>query len=176
MSQNNQAESNPEIAGVINETQRQDLTDLVNKLEKDIDAYKNQALRAQAELDNVRRRLERDVSNAHKYGVERLILELLPIFDSLTRGLEGVSSDDQKTQSIRQGIELTIHMFQEVLKKNGIVSILPASGDPFNPEQHEAMSMQSHPDAHPNTIVQVLQPGYLLHDRVIRAAMVIVAG
>lgn len=159
----------------MDEISKSKLTEITNELEKEIDAYKNEALRSKAELENVRRRLERDVSNAHKYGSERLIVDLLPVIDSLVRGLEESQSEDRAVQSLRKGMELTLEVLHNVLKKNGVAEINPQPGDAFDPAVHEAMSMQKDPNAKPNTILQVLQRGYTLHGRVIRAAMVMVA-
>lgn len=151
------------------------LSDRILILEKELKTAQDQVLRLQAEWENTRRRLERDVANAHKYGAERLVSELLPVMDSLMRALEGATADHPQIKTMKQGIELTIEMLSKVLEKHGIISILPKLGDVFDPAQHEAMSMQAAPDAKPHTILQVLQKGYALNGRVIRAAMVIVA-
>ncbi|MCX7120623.1 MAG: nucleotide exchange factor GrpE [Gammaproteobacteria bacterium] len=145
-------------------------------LEKQVDFYKDQAARALAEGENVRRRAEQDVSKARKFGAERLLSELIPVADSLVRGLEGTLSDDPKVQLMRKGMELTLDILNKLLEKNGVVSVDPKVGDVFDPAQHEAMSMRSEPDAKSNTVLQVLQKGYALHGRVLRAAMVIVNG
>ena len=164
-----------EAVSALDEISKKKLTDLTNKLEREVDQYKNEALRAQAEMENLRRRLERDVSNAHKYGSERLVVDLLPVIDSLVRGLEESQSGDEAVQSLRKGMELTLDILHNTLKKHGVEEINPARGDAFNPELHEAMSMQKDPEAEPNTILQVLQRGYSLNGRVVRAAMVMVA-
>lgn len=154
---------------------RGDLENQLTAMERKVDDYKNQAIRAHAELDNVRKRAERDVTNAHKYSNEKLLNELLPVLDSLVRALEGLPAEDEALKNIRHGMVLTLELLEKTLTKFGVQFIDPAVGEPFNPAQHEAMSMQPHPDAAPNTIVQVLQRGYELHGRVLRAAMVIVA-
>jgi molecular chaperone GrpE len=151
------------------------LTDQLNLLEKQVDFYKDQTARAQAEVENMRRRMEQEVSKARKFGVERLISDMIPVVDGLVRGMEGAVSIDPQVQSMRHGMELTLDIMNKILEKNGIIQIDPLPGDAFDPTQHEAMSMRPDPDAKPNTILQVLQKGYALHGRVIRAAMVIVS-
>ncbi|CAM2957312.1 Heat-shock protein GrpE(HSP-70 cofactor) [Legionella steigerwaltii] len=130
------------------------------------------AVRAQAELDNVRRRTEREVANAHRYGVEKLISDLLPVIDSLEQALQlAVKAEDA---SMKEGLELTLKLFMDVLKKFEVQQIDP-TGAPFDPQLHEAMSMQDAPDAEPNTVLAVFQKGYKLSDRVIRPARVVVS-
>ncbi|MCW8442845.1 nucleotide exchange factor GrpE [Fluoribacter gormanii] len=130
------------------------------------------AVRAQAELENVRRRAEREVSNAHRYGVEKIITDLLPVIDSLEQALQlAVKAADA---AMREGLELTLKLFMDVLKKFEIQQIDPI-GLPFDPQIHEAMSMQAVPDAEPNTVLAVFQKGYKLSDRVIRPARVVVS-
>jgi len=149
--------------------------DKINLLEKQIETYRDQAARAQAELANSLRRLEQEVAKARKFGSERVISELLPIVDSLVHGLENTSSGDSQAKSMREGMELTLDLLNKLLEKNGVLVIDPKIGDVFDPTQQEAMSMRSEPKATQNTVLQVLQKGYALHGRVIRAAMVIVA-
>lgn len=130
------------------------------------------AVRAQAELDNVRRRAEREVANAHRYGVEKLITDLLPVIDSLEQALQlAVKAEDA---SMHEGLELTLKLFMDVLKKFEVQQIDP-TGAPFDPQLHEAMSMQVAPDAEANTVLAVFQKGYKLSDRVIRPARVVVS-
>ncbi|KTD23758.1 heat shock protein GrpE [Legionella lansingensis] len=130
------------------------------------------AVRAVAELENVRRRSERDVANAHRYGVEKLLTALLPVADSLEQALQ--LSEKEENKSMHKGLELTRKLFLDVLQKNGVEELDP-QGEPFNPQEHEAMSMQETADAAPNTVLAVFQKGYKLHDRVIRPARVVVA-
>ncbi|EKD92121.1 MAG: heat shock protein GrpE [uncultured bacterium] len=151
------------------------LIDRINLLEKEEKEHKEKILRLHAEWENTRRRLERDVANAHKFGSEKLVSELLPVIDSLTRALENKTDDHPNIQTMRHGIELTIEMLSKVLEKHGVIEIKPKIGDTFDPTQHEAMSMQTATDAKSNAVLQVLQKGYALNGRVIRAAMVMVA-
>lgn len=136
---------------------------------------KDQLVRARAEVENMHRRMEQEVKKVRQFGIERLVSELIPVVDSLVRGMEGAASDDPQVQQMRKGMELTLGILDKVLEKNGITSISPNPGDPFDPALHEAMSMRPEPSAKPNTILQVLQKGYALNGRVIRAAMVIVS-
>lgn len=126
-------------------------------------------LRARAETDNIRKRSQTEVSNAHKYAVENFVSELLPVKDSLEAALASESSAD----SMRSGVELTLKQLKSALEKFNVKEIDPA-GDKFDPNRHQAIST-AEGDAEPNTVVQVLQKGYLLHERVIRPALVIVA-
>ncbi|MCH9770433.1 MAG: nucleotide exchange factor GrpE [Gammaproteobacteria bacterium] len=156
-------------------TSRQDLEQQLNQLEEQLAKYKDKSARDQAELKNVQRRAERDVSNAHKYGSEKIMVEMLQVVDSIERGLETSMSDDPKVQSLHEGMQLTLDLLIKTLNKFGVEIIDPAAGDNFNPELHEAMSMQPDKNAKSNTVLQVLQKGYQLNGRVLRAAMVIVA-
>lgn len=151
------------------------VTDKVNILEKQVEFLKDQYARSQAEMENTRRRTEQEVSKARKFGVERLISELVPVAESLTKALEISASDNAQAKHMHEGIGMTLIMLDKLLEKNGVISIDPAVGEVFDPMQHEAMAMQPDPEAKTNTIVKVLQKGYALHGRVIRAAMVIVA-
>jgi len=139
-----------------------------------IDELSDQAVRAAAEQQNVRRRAERDVENAHKYGTEKLIKDLLAVVDSLERGIEALDAEDEVLKPAREGMSLTLKMLNDVFGKHGVLELNPL-GEPFDPQQHEAMSMVENPDAEPNSIVTVLQKGYALNERLVRPAMVIVA-
>lgn len=154
-----------------------DYKELEDKLtQAEMLAHENweKSVRAAAELDNFRRRAERDVANAHKYGVEKLIDGLLPVIDSLEQALQAADKDNAELSGMIEGIELTLKLFLDVLNKFGVSQINP-EGEIFNPQQHEAMSMQEIPNVAPNTVVNVFQKGYLLHERVVRPARVIVA-
>lgn len=129
-------------------------------------------VRAVAELDNVRKRARRDVENAHKYGIERFAGELLAVSDSLEAGL--ASSESADTQSLIAGSEATLKLFKSTLAKFGVEELDPL-GAPFDPQQHEAMTMVPAPGAEPNTVIDVIQKGYSLNGRLIRPARVIVA-
>ena len=130
------------------------------------------SVRAMAELDNVRRRSEREVANAHRYGIEKLVNSLLPIIDSLEQALQ--LADKHKDSSMHEGLELTMKLFLDALGKYEVQQLNP-EGEQFDPQQHEAMSMQESNEVPDNTILGVFQKGYMLNDRVIRPARVIVA-
>lgn len=136
---------------------------------------REQLLRGKAEAENARKRAEREVANAHKYALEKFIGELLPIKDSLEMGFNAASVEGADLDKVREGVELTLKMFDDILKKSGVEEINPV-GETFNPELHQAMSMQDVPDAAPNTVINVFQKGFSLNDRLVRPAMVVVAG
>ena len=138
-----------------------------------VDEHWNQLLRVQADLENTRRRAERDVENAHKYGLEKFAQELLPVKDSLELGLDAASGDDENVARLREGTELTLKMLSSVMEKFGITEVNPG-GEPFNPELHQAMTMQESAEHEPNTVMMVMQKGYLLNERLVRPAMVVV--
>jgi molecular chaperone GrpE len=134
----------------------------------------NKLVRLQAEMENVRRRAERDVSSAHKFGSERLIKELLPVADSLERGLESVDSQDPTVKALYDGMVMTLKLLQDALTKNGIKEVNPM-GEPFNAAQMEVISLLPNDKVDSNTVIQVIQKGYLLNDRLLRPAMVVVS-
>lgn len=138
------------------------------------DEHWNELLRARAEIENQRRRTQRDVENAHKYALDKFVQELLPVKDSLELGLAAIGEDDADSTKHREGIELTLKMFGSVMEKFGIKELEP-TGEAFNPEHHQAMSMQESTETEPNTVLTVVQKGYLLNERLVRPAMVIVS-
>ena len=118
---------------------------------------------------------DRDIEKAHKYGQEKFSTELLSVMDNLERALDAASQhDDEVVKAIYEGVDLTLKSFNDCFSKFAIESVDPL-GEPFDPQLHQAMSMQDAPDAEPNTIISVMQKGYTLHGRVIRPAMVMVA-
>lgn len=130
--------------------------------------------RASAELDNVRKRADREVESARKYALEKFATELLAVRDSLEMGLASSREAGDAHDTHVQGMELTLKMLVGVMDKFGIKPIEPV-GEPFNPEFHEAMSMQESSAQAPNTVLSVMQKGYVLNDRLLRPAMVVVA-
>ncbi len=132
-------------------------------------------LRAHAEVQNMRRRCEADVEKAHKFALEKFSAELLTVIDNLERALDAVpDSAGESVNALREGVELTLKGFLETCEKFNIRQLNP-EGEPFDPQMHQAMSMVPNPDVEPNTVVAVVQKGYLLNDRVIRPAMVMVS-
>lgn len=139
------------------------------------DEHWNQCLRLQAELDNLRKRNQRELENAHKYALEKFAGELLPVRDSLEMGIAAASQGQNiDPAKLIEGSELTLKMLGNAMEKFGVTEVNP-QGERFNPQFHEAMSIQPRADVEPNTVVTVVQKGYLLNDRLIRPAMVIVS-
>ncbi|HEX5636715.1 MAG TPA: nucleotide exchange factor GrpE [Gammaproteobacteria bacterium] len=134
----------------------------------------DQLLRTRAEMENLRRRTQRDLENAHKYALEKFVTELLPVKDSLEMGLDVAKQGGVDVAKICEGTELTLNMLVNALGKFNVVEINPR-GEKFNPEQHQAMAMQPSADMEPNTVMVVMQKGYLLNDRLMRPAMVMVS-
>lgn len=137
------------------------------------DEHWDRLMRASAELENVRKRAEREVEMTRKYALERFATELLAVRDSLEMGL-GAARESESDGHHVQGMELTLRMLAGVMEKFGI-TVLDPVGQPFNPEYHEAMSTQPSAEAAPNTVLKVMQKGYMLQDRLLRPAMVVVA-
>jgi molecular chaperone GrpE len=135
--------------------------------------FREQFLRTAAELENVRRRAARDVEGAHRFGVERFARELLAVVDSLEMGLEAARGAGEST-AVAEGMEATLRLLMSVLEKFGVTPV-DASGAPFDPEAHEAIMTQPSEEAAPDTVLGVIQPGYRIHDRLLRPARVIVA-
>ena len=131
-------------------------------------------LRAIAELDNVRKRMAREIEGARKFGAERLVSALLPVRDSLEASLEAAAGSQPDAQAVLDGDRATLRILAQILADAGVSEIDP-EGEPFDPARHEAISMMPSPTAEPNSVVAVVQKGYLLHDRVVRPARVVVA-
>ena len=134
----------------------------------------DKAVRTLAEMENLKKRTQKDLEDARKYALTSFAKEILPVFDSLVLGLQAATGDSEEVKKFREGSELTIKQFEALFAKFNIVAIDPM-GQPFNPEQHQAMLMQEVEGAEPNTVVNVFQKGYLLNGRLLRPAMVVVA-
>lgn len=141
------------------------------ELEVQLKQAREEHLRLLAELDNQRKRLQRDAESARKFGLERLMSELIPVVDSLEAGLKAPGADAVK---LREGMELTLRLLLKALEGGGLQALDPV-GRPFNPELHQAMSLVEARDAAPGSVVTVFQKGYQLHERLLRPAMVAVA-
>lgn len=150
----------------------EELMQQLETLQGKADGYLNDLLRARAEAENLRKRTAREVENAHKFGQERFINEMLPVKDSMELGLSAAQNATE-IATLREGMELTIKAFKQALEKLGVREVNP-EGEKFNPDLHQAISMQEG-EAEPNTVLTVVQKGYRLHDRLIRPALVIVA-
>ncbi|MDV7210543.1 molecular chaperone GrpE [Azotobacter beijerinckii] len=152
----------------------EDLAARVQALEEQLAAAQDQSLRAVAELQNVRRRAEQDVEKAHKFALERFAQDLLGVVDSLERGVELSDPADESIRPMREGMELTLKMFHDVLKRYQLEQLDP-HGEPFNSEHHQAIAMEESASAEPGSVLKVFQKGYLLSGRLLRPAMVVVS-
>jgi molecular chaperone GrpE len=160
----------PETASQLVELER--LQQALAESEERAKSHWEQYLRAVAELDNVRKRAQRDIESANRYGLEKLAQELLPVRDSLELAVQ--NADRADTASLKSGQEATLALLTKALDKFGVTPIEPA-GEPFDPGRHEAMMTQESATAEPNSVLQVIQPGYELNGRLLRPARVIVA-
>jgi len=142
-------------------------------LETQVEELKEALIRSQADLQNVRRRAERDVENAHKYAVERFVKDLLAVLDSMDRALELAETTEGFDAAMLEGTQMTHKLLLDTAAKHGVEPINPV-GEAFDPQEHQAMSMVESADHEPNTVMAVMQKGYKLEGRVIRAAMVMV--
>lgn len=136
--------------------------------------HREAALRAQAELENYRRRAAREMEQARKFALERVMNDLLDVRDSLERGVEAARAEQATIEQVVEGTELTFRMLEKLLTTHGLTVVDPL-GEPFDPERHEAMSLVPTDEHAPDTVVTVVQKGFLLHDRLLRPARVLVA-
>ncbi len=139
-----------------------------------VDSHWDKLLRSNADLENLRKRNERELENAHRYALERFVAELLPVKDSMELGLSAAREDGSDRSGIREGIELTLKMFSSALEKFAVEEVNPA-GEAFDPELHQAMTLQETEGVAAGTVVNVVQKGYLLNQRLVRPALVIVS-
>ncbi len=159
-----QEASTDQVAGLLQEIER---------LKMEVQESSDKAVRATAELDNIRKRTSRDIENAHKYALEKFVNELLPVLDSMELGINA-SQSAEDIESLREGMDLTLKMLFDRMGKFGVKTIDPA-GEKFDPEWHEAVSMQELEGSEPGQVVTVMQKGYELNGRLVRPAMVVVA-
>jgi len=143
-------------------------------LAEQIADLKDQAVRAKAEVQNVRRRAEMDVEKAHKFALEKFSKELLPVIDGLEKAVEAEVAANSEMTALREGVEMTLSMFLSGVSKFNLEQVNPV-GQPFDPSLHEAMSMIDAPGAEPNSVIAAMQKGYTLNGRLVRPAMVMVA-
>lgn len=146
----------------------------IESLQQSLEAAREQELRAMAEAQNLRRRAERDIEAAHKFALEKFVAALLPVVDNLERALAAIDHDDDKSRALGEGVELTHKALLDVLRQHRVEVIDPA-GSGFDPDLHEAVAMVPHPELPANTVVEVLQRGYTLNQRLVRPAMVVVS-
>ena len=140
--------------------------------EMEVAALKDQLLRSAAEFENLKRRTTKDVENAHKFGTEKLINDLFPVIDSLEKAIETALSVEG-AEAIAEGVELSLRLFMDTLGRNGVNTVDPL-GEPFNPSLHEALAVVPNENAEPNSVMEVIQKGFTLNDRLVRAAKVVV--
>jgi len=134
-------------------------------------AIREDTLRERAELENQRRRMGRELDTARKFANERLLSELLPVFDSLHAGLKAAGSE---SHPLREGLVMTLRQLLKTAADNGLVELDP-KGEMFNPEKHQAVTQMAMPGAPPGTVIDVFQKGYVLNERLLRPALVVVA-
>lgn len=164
----------PATEELLDHASYQELQKQLTKAEELADSYKDGLLRTKAEMENMQRIKERDIANAHKFALEKIALELLPVVDNLERAITAHLSDESGAGSLLDGVSLTLKMLVKTMEKFGIEGVDP-EGQPFNPELHQAVSTLENPNVPSNTVLNVLQKGYLLNKRLIRPALVVVA-
>ncbi|SBS31630.1 Protein GrpE [Marinomonas spartinae] len=147
--------------------------DELAKALEEVAQYKEAALRAQADAQNIRRRAEQDVEKAHKFGLEKFAKSIVNVADNLERALASAPATGE-SDPVREGVELTLKDLLETLARFEVKPVDP-HGEPFNPELHQAMTMVPNPDLEPNTVMDVVQKGYTLNGRLLRPAMVVVS-
>lgn len=153
----------------------QELIRKLNEVEQKANEYWERILRMDADSKNMQRRIERDVENAHKYGLEKFVGEMIPVVDSLELAQSSVPDGlDEKASAFVEGLTLTHKMLMMALDKFGVKQVNPVS-QPFNPELEQAISMQFDPSVKPGTVLSVLQKGYTLNNRLLRPALVVVS-
>ncbi|MFN2382062.1 MAG: nucleotide exchange factor GrpE [Guyparkeria sp.] len=145
----------------------------VDQLKAQLAEKDEELLRVAAEMQNVRYRAERDIESARKFALERFVEGLLPVVDSLELGIQATENENATLEKIKEGDEMTLKMLIQTLEKFGVEAVHPI-GERFNPEHHQAISLQPH-EGDPDHVVDVMQKGYLLKDRVVRPAMVVVS-
>lgn len=160
----------PQPSGPTAESEKS-LDQLLAEAQAKIEEQRETWLRALAEAENVRKRAQAEITAAHKFGIERLTENLLPVLDSLEAALGAESAD---AAALKSGVELTLKQLRGALERARVAEISPAAGERFDPHRHQAIAAIE-ADAEPNSIVAVIQKGYSLHERVIRPALVTVA-
>ena len=160
----------PEALTAVAERLQQQLAEAQNQAQQE----RERAIRAAAEMENLRRRAAMDVEKAHKFALEKFAGELLPVIDSLERALEMSDRENEQLKPTLEGVELTLRSMLNAVGKFGVLPIDP-QGEGFDPNRHQAMSMVENPNVAPNTVLAVMQKGYELNGRVIRPAMVMLA-
>ncbi len=148
--------------------------DLLKAAQLEAEKQKEFALRTMADMENLRRRTRIDIEKAHKFALAKFVHELIPVLDSMEMGLDASVKEDASAQSIHEGLEMTFKLFLDVMQKFDVERIDPA-GEKFDPKLHEAMTMVPSPEYESQAVIEVFQKGYVLNERLVRAARVIVA-
>jgi len=161
---------NPEEA----DPERDESSEKLAEAEQELSRHREAMLRMQAEMENLRKRLMRDLDRSRKLALEKIMKDLLQVWDSLERGLE-VDSESLTVESLLEGQELTLRMLEKVMQDHDL-QIIDPMGQPFDPELHQAMTVLPSAGVPENTVLEVLQKGFSLHDRLVRPAMVVVSG
>lgn len=167
------AETQEELLSV-DEARIAELESALAAAEAKVEEQKDSVLRAKAESENVRRRAETEVDKARKFALERFAGELLPVIDNLERALQSSDTENEASKAMYEGVEITLKSFVSTIEKFGM-SVVDPQGQAFNPELHQAMSMQESAEVAPNTVIAVMQKGYQLNGRLLRPAMVAVS-
>lgn len=158
-------------AGAMPDTDDNTMLNQIEALKGELEQLRAQSLLERADLENQRRRLERDVKNACRFANKQLLTDLLPVFDSMEAGLANAEEADP----LRDGVVLTLRELHRIAEANGLVEVAPSAGDVFDPERHQAMSMVAGTGVAPGAVAQTFQKGYLLNDQLLRPALVTVA-
>ncbi|MEP0357337.1 MAG: nucleotide exchange factor GrpE [Paraglaciecola sp.] len=166
--------SDEEVVELTEDQQRiVELEAAVAAAEAKVAEQKDSVIRAMAESDNARKRAQGEIDKARKFALEKFAGELLPVADNLERALQVANPEDEAIKPVVDGVELTLKSFVSTIEKFGM-SVIDPQGQPFNPEQHQAMSMQENAELPPNTVMAVMQKGYEINGRLLRPAMVMV--
>ncbi len=167
-------ESGDTDEGVESEISIEELQKKLAAAEKKAQENWDKAIRVRAEMENLKKRTQKDLESAHKFALENFAKELLSVIDSLELGIQAITGDSPEVVKFKEGSDLTIKQFESVFAKFNIEAINPI-GQPFNPELHQAMAMQPSSEVAPNTVLNVFQKGYMLNGRLLRPAMVVVS-
>lgn len=178
---NSEAEASEEVEVDIEQAEVEAMISRITELEAQLEAsdatvkeQQDSVLRARADIENMRRRTEQEIDKARKFALEKFASELLPVIDNMERAVEMADKENEAIKPMVEGVELTLKTMTDTVEKFGLKVIDPM-GQPFNPELHQAMSIQESADHEPNTVMLVMQKGYELNGRVVRPAMVMVS-
>lgn len=155
------------------EAVEQDLEAMLVESQQEVQAQKDLALRTLADMENLKRRTRKDIEDAHKFALEKFVNALIPVMDSMEMGLDAAQKDGVSIETIREGMEMTFKQTLDVLNEFNVERVDP-KGEAFDPQKHEAMTMVPSPDLESNTVMDVIQKGYVLNERLVRPARVIV--